>query len=117
MARNFQLASRDGFQSEHVAELPAAGDSEEGLDLSKYIGAIRRRWPLLLACVLVAGTYALVRYSLTTKEYLSTTTIQIERKRLSLYALGQGGWLEDWWNMEYYPPSTGCYAAVGWPSG
>ncbi|MEM1207084.1 MAG: polysaccharide biosynthesis tyrosine autokinase, partial [Acidobacteriota bacterium] len=40
---------------------------------------------------------------LTQKQYQSTVTIQIERKRLSLLALGQAGWLEDWWNLEYYP--------------
>ncbi|MEM7354522.1 MAG: GumC family protein, partial [Acidobacteriota bacterium] len=80
---------------------PAPGD--DGLEIRKYLNGLRRRWPLVLACLVIASTYALIRYSLTTKEYMSTTIIQIERKRLSLVALGQAGWLEDWWNLEYYP--------------
>ena len=78
-------------------------DFEEQLDFTKYLLALRRRWQILLVCLLIASGYAFVQYSLTPKEYQATTTIQIERKRLSLLALGQAGWLEDWWNMEYYP--------------
>ncbi|MEM9553878.1 MAG: polysaccharide biosynthesis tyrosine autokinase [Acidobacteriota bacterium] len=76
---------------------------DESIDLAKYLGSLRRRWPLLLICCIVFGSFAFIRYSLTEKEYRSTVTIQIERKRLSLLALGQAGWLEDWWNLEYYP--------------
>ena len=79
------------------------GDEGEHLDISKYIKGLQRRWPLLLVCILIGVAYSLVRYSLTAKMYESTATIQIERKRLSLLSMGQAGWLEDWWNMEYYP--------------
>ena len=99
----FEPPGRGGFQPHRVAEVPQLPDSEESLDLRKYLNALRRRWPLALACVVIAATYALVQYTLTTKEYLSSTTIQIERKRLSLAALGQAAWLEDFWNMKYYP--------------
>ena len=85
------------------AMAPPRGGEDDSLDLDKYLGALRRRWPLVAVCLLIAGSYALIQYSLTTKEYLASATIQIERKRLSLLTLGQGGWLEDWWNMEYYP--------------
>jgi succinoglycan biosynthesis transport protein ExoP len=77
--------------------------AEEALDIGKYLTALRRRWLLILACCLLAALYAVVRYSLTEKMFKATATIQIERKRLSVLALGQAGWLEDWWNMEYYP--------------
>lgn len=86
----------------HVPTGPADDHGPE-LDLWKYVHGIRRRWPLILVCILVGVAYALVRFALTPKMYESKTTIQIERKRLSLMALGQAGWLEDWWNMEYYP--------------
>ncbi len=69
------------------------------LDLSRYLNGLRRRWLFLVVSVVLAGFFALIRYSLTPKEYSATTTIQIERKRLSLLALGQAGWLEDWWNQ------------------
>lgn len=78
-------------------------DFDEQLDLTKYFSALRRRWQILLISLLIACGYAFVQYSLTPKEYQATATVQIERKRLSLLALGQAGWLEDWWNMEYYP--------------
>ena len=76
---------------------------EESLDIGKYVLALRRRWAVLLACCLLAAIFSAVRYALTEKVYKATATIQIERKRLSLLALGQAGWLEDWWNLEYYP--------------
>lgn len=77
--------------------------TEESLDIGKYLMALRRRWAVLLACCLLALIFSAVRYALTEKVYKATNTIQIERKRLSLLALGQAGWLEDWWNLEYYP--------------
>ncbi len=83
---------------------PGPADGDDLFDVRKYLDALRRRWPLVLVCLLITVSYALIQYSLTSKEYRATATIQIERKRLSVLALGgQGGWLEDWWNMEYYP--------------
>jgi len=76
---------------------------EETLDIGKYLHALRRRWKILLVCLLISSGYAVVRFSLTPKEYEAVTTLQIERKRLSTLALGNAGWMEDWWNMEYYP--------------
>ncbi len=82
---------------------PFMRPQEDSLDIGKYVLAIRRRWAVLLACCLLALIFAAVRYALTEKVFKATATIQIERKRLSLLALGQAGWLEDWWNLEYYP--------------
>lgn len=97
------MSVQDPFRGLIGDGAPAAGSVEDSVDLTKYIMAVRRRWLLLLAICVVAGGYAVLRYSLTEKIYSATTTIQIERKRLSLLALGQAGWLEDWWNLEYYP--------------
>ncbi len=92
----------DGAQDFQLDAPPAGG--EDVFDFRRYLNAARRHWPLVLVCLLITASYALIRYSLTTKEYRASATIQIERKRLSVLALGgQGGWLEDWWNMEYYP--------------
>ena len=101
------MAGNDPFQGLIGNERPnpqapgSPSGAEDVVDLGKYVLAIRRRWLLLLAICLVAGGYAILRYSLTEKVYRATTTIQIERKRLSLLALGQAGWLEDWWNLKY----------------
>jgi polysaccharide biosynthesis transport protein len=93
-----------GFFGQQAANPPGPRfHPEDSFDLTKYLNALRRRWLLLAACAGLALVFALVRYSLTEKVYKSTSIIQIERKRLSLMALGQAGWLEDWWNLEYYP--------------
>lgn len=91
---------------------PADRDGD-GLDIHRYLNALRRRWPLVAVCCLVAVAYGLVKFSLTTKEYRSSTLVQIERKRLSTMALGQNSYLEDWWNMEYYPTQYRLLASRG----
>lgn len=79
-------------------------DEGDNFDLGRYLGALRRRWLLVLVCCVLAGSYALTRYSLTTKEYKAKAMIQIERRQLASVALGgQTNWLEEWWNVEYYP--------------
>ncbi len=96
------LVRYDGFHpSPPEAALPPELDDQ--LDIGKYISGLRRRWLLIATCFLITASYALIQYSLTTKVYKASAVIQIERKRLSLFALGQAGWMEDWWNFEYYP--------------
>src|SRR5262245_36346872 len=96
--------ANDPFHDLFGAHRPSRSPlAEETLDIGKYVTALRRRWLLIVACCALAAIYAMVRYSLTEKMYKASATIQIERKRLSVMALGQAGWLEDWWNMEYYP--------------
>ena len=47
---------------------------------------------------------ASVHYAMTPKMYQATTVLQIERRALTpLIGSSQTPWLEDWWNMEYYP--------------
>jgi len=79
---------------------PAPGDS---LDVQKYLRALRQRWYLVAVCVLVALGLAFVRHTLTPKVFRASTVIQIERKRLISAAMGRDTWLENWWNLEYYP--------------
>lgn len=101
-----QVTSNPWLEGQPTMGSPAGEFSphpEETLDIAKYLHAIRRRWKILLVCLLITTGYSVVRFSLTPKEYEATTTLQIERKRLSTLALGQAGWMEDWWNMEYYP--------------
>ena len=55
---------------------------------------------------LVAGlvvAFAVVQYAITPKEYRATSLIQIER-RMSVPLRGiEDAWLDNWWNVEYYP--------------
>lgn len=95
------------------AALPATGDMpgdlspvldlDAHIDVAKYLHALRRRWMIIAAFCLVGIGYAVVHHTLTPKEYQAKTLIQIERKRLSMLTVGQAGWMEDWWNLEYYP--------------
>lgn len=83
---------------------PGTSGDDGSLDVQKYLDALRRRWPLIVVCCVIAGAYAMIRFALTTKEYQSTAVIQIERRQLATLAMGgQTSWLEEWWNMEYYP--------------
>jgi polysaccharide biosynthesis transport protein len=55
----------------------------------------------VLALVCAAG--GVVHYFITPKMYQATTTIQIDRRSLSLGGNLESPWLENWWNMEFYP--------------
>ncbi|HSL83716.1 MAG TPA: polysaccharide biosynthesis tyrosine autokinase, partial [Thermoanaerobaculia bacterium] len=84
------------------AAAPLAG-SESELHLSDYLEKLRRHWKLvaLLAAVSVAG--ASVLYFITPKQYQASARIQIERRSLSPVGSTDNPWLENWWNMEFYP--------------
>ena len=57
--------------------------------------------PSSAACSGLAG--AGIHYAITPKAYQATTTIQIERRNLTPLSNGQNPWLENYWNMEFYP--------------
>jgi polysaccharide biosynthesis transport protein len=73
------------------------------LNLSEYLGMVRRHWKLLAVSCLVTLAGAGAHYAVTPKEFQSTATIQIERRNLSPVSSGQNPWLENYWNMEFYP--------------
>ena len=76
---------------------------EPEFHLSDYLQKIGRRWKLVAALVLVCVAGSSVKYAMTPKEYQASARIQIERKSLSPIGGSQNPWLENWWNMEYYP--------------
>jgi len=56
---------------------------------------------------------ALVQYLITPKEYRATSLIQIER-RIAVPLRGlEDAWLENWWNVEYYPTQYRLLASRG----
>lgn len=57
---------------------------------------------MILLAVLLTTAGGVAHYLTTPKEYVATTQIQIERRSLGI-AGDQMPWLENWWNMEYYP--------------
>ncbi len=87
-----------------TGNLAYSGSSPESeIDLHQYLRVLRRRWKLIVAGCLVAAAVGLVQYFTTPKEYRATAMVQIERRSLSPLIAGQNPWLENYWNMEFYP--------------
>jgi capsular exopolysaccharide synthesis family protein len=64
---------------------------------------VRRHWKLVAVSVFVALVIASIHYFITPKAYMSTATIQIERRNLSPVAGSTSPWFENFWNLEFYP--------------
>ena len=64
---------------------------------------LRRRWRLAAAFCVVCGIGGFVHYFITPRMYQATATIQIDRRTLSLGASADTPWVENWYNLEFYP--------------
>ena len=95
-----------------AAPAPLA-DPEPEFHLGDYLERIRARWKLIALLLLVCLAGAALRYAMTPKEFRATARIQIERKSLSPIGGAQNPWLENWWNMEYYPTQYQLLASRG----
>jgi capsular exopolysaccharide synthesis family protein len=85
-------------------EEPASPEPQDTeLNLSEYLGMVRRHWKLVALAVLIALVAAAVHYAITPKEYMATSTIQIERRNLSPVGSSTSPWYENFWNLEFYP--------------
>ena len=71
--------------------------------LADYLRIVTSRWRLVALVAGLALAFAVLQYVVTPKEYRATTLIQIER-RMSVPLRGmEDAWLDNWWNVEYYP--------------
>jgi capsular exopolysaccharide synthesis family protein len=87
-----------------LPEEPASPEQHEAeLNISEYLGMVRRHWKLVALAVLIALAAAGVHYAMTPKEYMASSTIQIERRNLSPVGGAASPWYENFWNMEFYP--------------
>lgn len=85
-------------------EEPGAQTAPEAeINIAEYLGMIRRHWKLVATSVLIALVAAGVHYAVTPKEYLASSTIQIERRNLSPVGGSASPWFENFWNLEFYP--------------
>jgi capsular exopolysaccharide synthesis family protein len=80
-----------------------APEPESELNLAEYLGMVRRHWKLAAACCALGLVGASIHYAITPKAYQATTVIQIERRNLTPLGNSQNPWLENYWNMEFYP--------------
>lgn len=81
---------------------PAAEPDGE-FHLAEYLEKLRRRWKIVVAVVALALGLGAFHTFTTDEVYQAQARIQIERRSLSPIASAQSPWLENWWNMEYYP--------------
>jgi polysaccharide biosynthesis transport protein len=84
----------------------AAEATESSFHVGDYLAILRRRWRLLAVAVVLGVAIFSIRYSITPREYRAETQIQIERRSLTSLASSGSGmnpWLDNWWNLEYYP--------------
>jgi capsular exopolysaccharide synthesis family protein len=81
---------------------PAAPESE--FNVAEYLGMVRRHWRLVAALCAAALTASAIHYLITPKEYEARAMLQIERRSLTpLVGNQQNPWLENYWNLEFYP--------------
>ena len=106
MAQGIQRALADcGFKLSDVDCLlcATAQSRTSGLNLAEYLGMLRRHWKLAAVCCALGLAGAGIHYAITPKAYQATTVIQIERRNLTPLGNTQNPWLENYWNMEFYP--------------
>ncbi len=82
---------------------PGLQGSEADFDVKDYAFKILRHWRLIaLAIVLCLGAAA-TKFAITPKEFQARTVLQIERRSLTSLVGSQNPWLENYWNLEFYP--------------
>lgn len=81
----------------------AVPQAESEFDIAEYLGMVRRHWKLVLATCAVGIALGSIHYAITPKEYLASAVLQIERRSLTPLGSSQNPWLENYWNMEFYP--------------
>lgn len=91
------------------AHLPPPGaegfqpEADSALDLKEYLHKLRRHWRLIGVTTVVAALAGLVTYFITPKEYAARAVLQIERRSLAPLLGSENPWLENWFNLEFYP--------------
>jgi capsular exopolysaccharide synthesis family protein len=78
-------------------------EPEFELNLSEYVAMVRRHWKLVAVAGLLSVIAGSIHFAITPKQFQASSTIQIERRNMSPVGTGQNPWLENYWNMEFYP--------------
>lgn len=86
------------------AELAALDiQPESELDVKEWVHKILRHW-LLIGVVTALGLgVGIVKFVITPPAYKATAVLQIERRALSQLTGAQNLWMENFWNLEFYP--------------
>ncbi len=86
-------------------EAPAAAPAAESeFNIAEYLGMVRRHWRLVAVLCATSLTAGVIHFLITPKEYEARAQLQIERRSLTpLVGSNQNPWLENYYNMEFYP--------------
>ncbi|MCB1058021.1 MAG: hypothetical protein KDD11_21175, partial [Acidobacteria bacterium] len=93
----------------HSHQLPAHGtegfqpEADSALDVKEYLHKLRRHWRLIVVAAATAALAGLVMYFITPKQYAARAVLQIERRSLAPLLGSENPWLENWFNLEFYP--------------
>lgn len=88
------------FQDEPGQQLPEPASE---FNLAEYLAMVRRHWRLVAVAVLIGLVAAGIHYAMTPKQYMASSTLQIERRNLSPVGSSSSPWFENFWNLEFYP--------------
>ncbi len=98
------MTSRPSHRSLDAAATGAAQAGPEfDLDLGEYLRRLRRHWKVVAAIIVAMLAFHAARYKMTPKVYEARARIQIKRINVSSLSGGAGLFMENWWNLEYYP--------------
>jgi capsular exopolysaccharide synthesis family protein len=86
-----------------VEEPELAAEPEAEFNLAEYVAMVRRHWKLAAVCCLLGLAGAGVHFAITPKAYQATATLQIERRNLTPLGNSQNPWLQNYWDLEFYP--------------
>jgi capsular exopolysaccharide synthesis family protein len=86
-----------------LEEPVTAPEPESDFNVAEYVAMVRRHWKLVAATCLTGLAAAAIHFAITPKAYLATSTLQIERRNLTPLGSAQNPWLENYWNLEFYP--------------
>ncbi|MCB1009806.1 MAG: hypothetical protein KDB94_13050, partial [Acidobacteria bacterium] len=78
-------------------------EPESEFHIADYLRVLQARWRLIALVALLVLAASVAQYAITPKEYRATTLIQIERRISVPLGRAQDVWMENYWNMEYYP--------------
>ena len=82
---------------------PFAEETGSEFDVKEYLFRILRHWRLISVVTALCLAAAGIKFFITPKAYQAKAILQIERRSLTPLVGSQNPWLENFWNMEFYP--------------
>ncbi|NIQ31916.1 MAG: hypothetical protein GTN89_16585, partial [Acidobacteria bacterium] len=85
----------------YLTEPGQASTPATAFNFREYLQLLRRRWPLIAACLIVGVGIGYLQFYLTPRMYRARTTLQIEQGSL-LGVAEVNPFVEAWTGIKYY---------------